>query len=56
MSDEERFLMALTPGGPKHPEAEIFVKTKFARIREDLTRKLFDIYRRRCFEGRVMRF
>lgn len=53
MSDEERFLMALTPGGPKHPEAEIFVKTKFARIREDLTRKLFDIYRRRCFEGRL---
>uniref|UniRef100_A0A915C442 SprT-like domain-containing protein n=1 Tax=Parascaris univalens TaxID=6257 RepID=A0A915C442_PARUN len=53
LSDEERFLMALTPGGPKHPEAESFIKTKFARIRDRLTRKLFDIYRRRCFEGKL---
>ncbi|VDM39385.1 unnamed protein product [Toxocara canis] len=53
VKDDELFLMALSPNGPEHPEAEKFTRSKFAQIRKDLTAKLFDIYRRRCFEEKL---
>ncbi|VDK44760.1 unnamed protein product [Anisakis simplex] len=51
IDDEEKFLKALSPDGPEYADAKKFlVSTRFVRVREELTKKLFDIYRRRCFD------
>uniref|UniRef100_A0A0N5CJR3 SprT-like domain-containing protein n=1 Tax=Thelazia callipaeda TaxID=103827 RepID=A0A0N5CJR3_THECL len=50
---DETFLLALSPNGPPHFEAENYKKAKFSQIRQDLTKKLFNIYCRRCFDDKV---
>ncbi|EFO24227.2 hypothetical protein LOAG_04258 [Loa loa] len=51
--DDEIFLLALSQNGPVHRVAQKYTAVKFARIREELTAKLFDVYRRRCFENKL---
>ncbi|CAG9532321.1 unnamed protein product [Cercopithifilaria johnstoni] len=51
--DDEIFLLALSQNGPVHRDAQKYTAVKFPRIREKLTAKLFDLYRRRCFENKL---
>uniref|UniRef100_A0A8R1XTL1 SprT-like domain-containing protein n=1 Tax=Onchocerca volvulus TaxID=6282 RepID=A0A8R1XTL1_ONCVO len=51
--DDEVFLLALSPNGPVHANAQKYIATKFPRIRKELTAKLFDLYRRRCFKNKL---
>lgn len=51
--DDEIFLLALSQDGPVHRDAQKYTSTKFPRIREELTAKLFDLFRRRCFGNKV---
>ncbi|VIO95779.1 conserved hypothetical protein [Brugia malayi] len=51
--DDEIFLLALSQSGPVHRVAQKYTTAKFPRIRKELTAKLFDVYRRRCFENKL---
>ncbi|VDM20353.1 unnamed protein product [Wuchereria bancrofti] len=51
--DDEIFLLALSQNGPVHRVAQKYTTAKFPRIRKELTAKLFDVYRRRCFENKL---
>lgn len=54
-SDEELFLLALSSNGYKHAKADFYLQQKFAKIREELTQKLFLIYRKSCFDEKLDR-
>ncbi|VBB29442.1 unnamed protein product [Acanthocheilonema viteae] len=51
--DDEIFLLALSPNGPVHWDAQRYTTVKFSRVREKLAARLFDLYRRRCFENKL---
>lgn len=51
--DDEIFLLALSQNGPVHLIAQKYTTVKFSRIRQELAAKLFDMYRRCCFENKV---
>ncbi|MFH4974542.1 hypothetical protein AB6A40_001251 [Gnathostoma spinigerum] len=54
LCDEERFLLALSSAEHYHKDAELFVRSRsFAHVREQLTNKLFAIFRRSCFEEKL---
>lgn len=49
----EAFLLALSLESCDHQYARIYVKEKFNKIREDLAKRLFRIYRTVCFDGKL---
>uniref|UniRef100_A0A915PJK1 SprT-like domain-containing protein n=1 Tax=Setaria digitata TaxID=48799 RepID=A0A915PJK1_9BILA len=51
--DDELFLLALSQKGIVHKDAQKYTEAKFSRVRKELTAKLFDLYRRRCFENKL---
>ncbi|OZC06766.1 hypothetical protein X798_06229 [Onchocerca flexuosa] len=51
--DDELFLLALSQNRPAHANAQKYIAAKFPRIRKELTAKLFDLYRRRCFKNKL---
>ncbi|MCP9264173.1 Acidic repeat-containing protein [Dirofilaria immitis] len=51
--DDEVFLLALSRNGPIHLDAQKYTAVKFPRIREELTAKLFNLYRKRCFKNKL---
>ena len=50
----ETFLLGLSPDGKRHPYADNYLKEKFPKIRDELTRRLFHIYRKICFDNKVI--
>ncbi|KJH41628.1 hypothetical protein DICVIV_12394 [Dictyocaulus viviparus] len=54
---DEYFLTSLSPNyvGKRHPDAEMYVKRgiKNKKLRYDLTKRLFDIFRDQCFNGEL---
>lgn len=57
IDQDEHFLISLSPdySGRRHPDAEIYIKKgiKNEKQREELTGRLFGIFRRQCFKEEV---